>query len=258
MRKNKAVGFAIGLLLSACCITAYAGIVVTPERHIVELRPGESKTVVLNIANAGAEDIRMSVELKEWSKPKENKGIQIDSWLAIFEKEFDIKAGETKGLNIRVEAPKEAVGEMVAMIFLCYKEQEESPINVRYGNPLYLLIKGTERYDAKIEKINCKYDTVDDNDYLRVLVNLTNTGNAHIKPDITVDIFDKHNKQVHQIKLEDGDTLFPGKSNAYRAEWHNTELPEGIYSAKVICGYKNKFKLPMQETRFEVKNQKPE
>ncbi len=258
MRKDKAVGFAIGLLLWACCATAYAGIIVTPERHIVELKPGESKTVVLDIANAGAEDLRMSVELKEWSKAKENKDINIDSWLVLFEKEFNIKAGEKKGLNIRVEAPKAAVGEIVAMIFLCYKEQEDSPVNIRYGNPLYLLIKGTERYDAKVEKIDCKYDATDDSDCLRVLVNMMNTGNVHIKPDITVDIFDKDNKRLHQLKIEGGDIVFPGKSNTYRAEWHSTELPEGIYSAKVICSYGNKFKLPAQEVSFEVKRQKAE
>ncbi len=238
---------------------AHAGIAVTPERHILKLGPGEEAGVDYKIYNSGEEDIHIRVDVREWTKSAGNKDIDIDSWLFIENKEFDVEAGKTQPLNVKVKAPDKATGEMVAMIFLCYQERKSSPLHLRHGNPLYLIIKGTEKHDARIDKIDCVYfkdPRRNNRSCLQVSVNIANTGNIHIKPDIKLDITDKKANVLQQLEIKDGHPIFSGQNYAYKLEWWDADLAEGTYAARVTVAYQDKIKLPEKSIKFEFSDGK--
>ena len=105
----------------------YAGISVTPERHIVSLLPNEEKTVMYQIHNSGDEDIDIIIEPKAWAGIRDPY-----KWLSLESDDIYARAGEHTPLIVNVFAPEDAEGEMVAMLFLCYKESMESQLNIRY------------------------------------------------------------------------------------------------------------------------------
>jgi hypothetical protein len=142
------------VLIIVAVISAEAGVLVTPERHIVKLKPQESQTVEYEITNTGTEDLNIEIDPRDWTA----SGVDMKSWLSLKEDKLNIKAGGTGVLKATLTAPEGVDGEIIAMLFLCYKEDEGSMLNVRNGIPLYFISEGTQCYGAEIESINVRYN----------------------------------------------------------------------------------------------------
>jgi len=229
------------LIMSTCLMaaaTAEAGVLVTPDRHILLLSPGESKTVAYEIYNTGEEPLNIEVDPQDWGYTQ----VPVSSWLSIGEKKFEVGPGKSGFLEAMVTAPERAEGEQLAMLFLCYKEYEESTLNVRNGIPLYLVVKGTERYDAAIEGIEIEYTPAEDmvRPSLNIMVNVGNKGNIHIIPDVTVSVEDVEGKVVKTVSQKGSKTLLRGRSNAYKFRLQDPLFAEGDYTITARVDYEEK------------------
>lgn len=234
----KIVVFSAAILFMLQGITL-AGIKVTPDIYIFELSQGEEKTVEYQIYNSGPQDIHMKIEPEDLAKVKENKEIKLSSWLIINEKGFVIKKNDVKKIPVYIKVPEEAVGELNSMIFLCYKESEESMINVRYGTPLYVLIKGTERIGAEIKSAGvCNMaNPVTGMNNLIITVEMINQGNRHIKPKIWAVIGNEEDSNIQEIDLPKPWPIFGGRAHKYKIIWKDYRLDAGDYKAKVFIDY---------------------
>lgn len=240
----------IGVMMAAAA--AEAGVSVTPERHIVRLSPGESQTVEYQVYNSGPQDLDIKMDPKDWT----GIGIDINSWLSLKEDRFGIKAGETKPLNVKITAPDGVEGEMLAMLFLCYKEDKNSPLNVRNGTPLYLVIKGTERYNARIETIKVGYAKELQRNDLAIMVKVKNEGNVHIVPDIAVSVKDSEGDEVKSFLLKRPKIILRGKYHTYRLNWRNPKLAEGNYTVTAGLSYEDRIEGVEGTADFEIKDGK--
>jgi len=217
---------------------AEAGVLVTPDRHILLLSPGESETVTYEIYNTGEEPLNIEVDPQDWGFTQ----VPVSSWLSIGEDKFEVGPEKSGFLEATVTVPKRVEGEQLAMLFLCYKEYEESTLNVRNGIPLYLVVKGTERYDAVIEGIEIEYTPAEDmvRPSLNIMVNVVNKGNIHIIPDVTVSVEDVEGKVVKTISQKGSKTLLRGRSNAYKFRLQDTLFVEGDYTIIARVDYEEK------------------
>ncbi len=240
MRKNKAVGFAIALLLLVCCTTAYAGIAVTPERHVLELSPGETGYAEYQVYNSGNEPLEITIAPEDLGKISENKDIDINSWTKIKEAKITVEPGGTKPFKVNVTVPKNAVGELNSMLYLTYKEQKASILIIRYGVPLYVLIKGTENISAQIKsvamltQVNPVFPLQKD---MIIAIDVENTGNRHIWPKVWAEISDKNAKTIKRIDLAKPWPVFGEQFYTYAIRWDNYELVPGEYECAVFFGY---------------------
>lgn len=227
---------------------AIAAISIAPDRHIVSLSPGEETVVKYQIYNDGNRDLDITIEPVAWSGVRDPY-----TWLALESDSAYLKAGESSPMVVSVFAPEDYTGEMVAMLFLCYKDTGESQLNIRNGVPLYLVIEGTEDYGLDIDNIEVTYTKNRNNVYdLNALVTVKNTGNVHIVPDIEVSISDDKGKPLEDMSLIRPNILLRGRSHTYRLGWRNPFLRDGIYTVKAVLGYEDKIAEVSREAEFRV------
>lgn len=224
----------------------YAGISVTPDRHIVSLLPGEEKTVMYHIHNTGDEDIDIIIEPKAWAGLRDPY-----KWLSLESDDIYARAGERSPLIVNVFAPEDAEGEMVAMLFLCYKESIESQLNIRQGTPLYMVIKGTENYDLDIEDVSISYARKGHFYDLNFAVKIKNTGNVHIVPDVKVVIRNSKGRVLRTLSLVRPNIVLREKNQTYRLGWREPGLREDTYTAEIILDYEDKIKSRSKEIVFK-------
>jgi len=249
------------LLIMAICVAsaikAEAGVAVTPERHIVLLSPAEeSKTVEYQVYNSGSQDLEIGIQPEDWSGIKTKQEADINSWFKLGQDTLSIKAGETKPFKVTVSAPQGIDGELLAMIFLCYKEDKESMLNIRNGNPLYLVLKGTEWYGARIDSIYVSYrkSPVGNTRYLDIGVNVNNTSNLHIMPELKVIIKDDNKNTVKELILENSRMLLREEAYTFGFKWECPELAEGRYNVTAELNYEDKIKDLNKSAQFEFKD----
>ena len=232
---------------------AEAGINVSPDRHVIFVRPGEEETVMYHIDNSGDEDIDVIIEPKAWSGPKDPY-----EWLSLESDNVYVKAGESTPIVVGLRAPEGAEGEMVAMLFLCYKDSAESQLNIRNGVPLYLVVKGTESYSLEIEDISVLYGKKGHFHFLDFAVTIRNTGNVHIVPDVSLIVRNDKGRVLNTLSLKKPNIVLREKKQTYRLGWRDPDLREGIYTAEAILDYEDKIEAETKEARFQVAGSKIE
>ena len=229
-------------------LDAMAGISVAPDRHIVSLLPGEETVVKYQVHNSGSKDVDITITPEAWSGIRDPY-----DWLALESDSAYVRAGESSPIVVRIFAPEGATGEMVAMLFLCYKDTSESQLNIRNGVPLYMIVIGTEEYDLDIDNIETTYTKNDNkvND-LNVIVNIENTGNAHIVPDVKVFIKNSDGKLLKEASLTRPNIVLRGKTHTYRLGWRNPFLKDGVYTVTAVLDYEDKIDKKSKEVQFKV------
>ena len=226
---------------------AEVGIAVTPERHIVSLYPGEEKVVMYHVKNSSSEDIDIAIEPKAWSGLKDPY-----RWLSLESENIYVKAGESTPFIVKLNAPEDITGEQVAMLFLCYKQDSGSQLNIRNGVPLYMVVKGTEEYSLDIKDIDLSYARKGDFYDLNFIVEINNTGNVHIVPDIKVIIENKDGRVFNTLSLVKPNIVLRDKSQTYRLGWREPGLRDGVYKAEVVLDYEDKIAPQVKVIKFQV------
>lgn len=224
-----------------------AGISIAPDRHIVSLLPGEETVVKYQVYNSGSKDVNITIEPEAWSGIKDPY-----EWLALEDDNAYVRAGESSPIVIGVSVPEDAVGEMVAMLFLCYKDTSESQLNIRNGVPLYLIVKGTENYGLDIDNIEVTYINTSNLNDLNVIIKIKNTSNIHIVPDVKASIKNNEGKLLKDMSLTKPNIVLRGKTHSYRLGWRNPFLRNGIYTVTAILDYEDKIGKKSKEIQFSV------
>lgn len=240
------------IFLIAAAVFAEAGISVAPDRHIVELSPGENQTVEYEIYNTGPQELDIEVDPQEWTDIE--LLIDVNSWVTLEDTKLKIKVNETKKLKVTVTALDDFEGEMLAMLFLCYKKDKNSMLNIRNGIPLYLVIKDTAKYGANINGIEFEYTKVPRMDNLAIIVNVRNEGNIHIDPDITLTVTDSKGEELKSIPLQGKKIVLRGKDYPYKLNWRKPFFKDGSYKAVAVLNYENKIQGVEKTVDFEIKD----
>ena len=247
---NNKTLYIISVTLSAILIfynNAFAGISVTPDRHIVSVVEGEQKAVMYHIHNTGDSGIDIVIEPKSWAGPKD-----LYKWLSLTSDSIYVEAGESTPLVVNISAPEGSEGEMVAMLFLCYREDRDSQLNIRNGVPLYVINEGTERYGLDIQDFGISYGRKGYLYELGFVIDIKNTGNVHIVPDVYVVIKNSDGRTINNLSLKRPNIVLRDKGQTYRLGWREPGLRDGIYKATVILDYEDKIQAETKEIEFQV------
>jgi hypothetical protein len=239
--------FIIAIVSQLLPYQALAGIGVIPDRHIISVAPGEEKTVMYHINNTGDEDIDITIEAKSWAGLKDPY-----KWMSLETDEIYLKAGESAPLTVTASAPYDEQGEMVAMLFLCYKDTGSSQLNIRNGVPLYMVVEGTQDYGLDIEDIEISYGRKGDFYELSFAVRIKNTGNIHIVPDISIAVRNDKGRTLNTLSLKKPNIVLREKSNTYRLGWREPGLRDGTYEAEVMLDYEDKIEAQVESISFQV------
>jgi hypothetical protein len=251
MRCSASIASIVMVFLAANNV--FAAISIIPDRHIVHVLPGQDAVVMYQAYNAGDEDMTITIDPKSWSGPKDPY-----AWMDLESDSIYVQAGQSSPIIVNISLPNDASGEMVVMLFMCYRDSGESQLNIRNGIPLYLIAKGTEDYGLQIKDVDVSYGRTGDFYDLSFMVDIKNTGNVHMVPDVGIVIKNMQGRTVNNLFLKRPNIVLRDKEHTYRLGWREPDLRNGIYQAAVTLDYDDKIEAVTKEIEFQVSGNKIE
>jgi len=230
---RSAIFFSLLIMLPiAVCSQVFAEIAIGPLTKTVQIAPGDSKTVAYKVANRGDEQVALNITAKTWFTLPGNADIGIDDWLDIGKAKINLAPGAERDLEFKVNVPKQATGELAAMIYFTPERKEEQNIGTSYGVSLYIFIKGTEVIDPAIDAVSI--DKNNDKAYLAVTIK--NNGNVHFRPKISAVI--KVGKDFKEkIDFPFGKPIYGGTKYTFTREILAELSKTGMCTIEVSCNY---------------------
>jgi len=247
----------VSIMAMAAVSVAEAGIGVTPERQVLTLSPGKSQTVEYKVYNSGPQEIDVEIDPRDWTGVDGTSKKDIPTWVSLPEKRFLVKVEETRPFKVTVNTPEGVDGEMLAMLFLCYKEDANSALNIRNGVPLYLIIKGTEEYKAEVDSVKLRYyeDPKSKGNYiLNATAIINNSGNVHIQPYVNAILTDEKEGFAKKTGSGERRILLRTQGYSYQLMWPYCVLADGRYRLAVQVSYEEKIALMEKEVSFEIRD----
>jgi len=232
----------------------YAGIGVKPTVTELILSPGKRKAGTFTVLNDGDKAVKVKVDLENWGRREE--GVEVDFWLKVKPREFELAPGKARKVKYKIEVPEEAKGEVVAMVFFGSLAPAGGGVGIktRFGVSIYVAIKGTEVIEANIEKFDvAKYAGENSDNYgINFGVTVENMGNVHIRPKGKVTIDDKEGKRIKEVDIFHGFPVFPRAKRTFPAIWKRGMLPPGEYKAKTTINYGELYGLKDRISSYEA------
>ncbi|NQU74042.1 MAG: hypothetical protein HQ547_04985 [Candidatus Omnitrophica bacterium] len=231
MNKIK-ITFIIGLLLlgiqgEARCFN------ISPNRIEINVAPSKIYRDTMTVSNKENHDLNISLRVDDWFKTSDNL-----KWLKVRPLKFRLKKGEEKQINYKIKVPKNAKGELSAMIFVEAKPRKPGKgmvtINTSIGVPIYAMIEGTERFEAEVEALEVVSPLP-----LELAVTIKNSGNVHIRPEGTIDIRNKEGKLLTLPLNKYNYPILPGSSRTLEIKT-KSGLKQGEYIADIEMAYAGK------------------
>jgi hypothetical protein len=179
----------IAAFLAACIPTMAAAnfaVAASPPRFELQLKPGEKTRHVLEITNAAATPITLSVRTADWVLSPEGTAVFHEEllpgscrpWAAIERREVQIGAGQAYRFRFEITVPPDqAAGECRLALMLEGKEAEavgaSPPLSGRMGVIVYGAVAGAA---PELRVLGAR---IDPRDPAAVVLTVTNGGNAH-------------------------------------------------------------------------------
>jgi hypothetical protein len=243
-----------------CVTNTYAYCLnVSPGRIEINVAPRETYSRVITVRNSDNKAIEVKLRVEDWQKAVEGnadlrgeqkrgftrigtKKIDTFEWLRLSPLEFGLQEDETKEVKLEVAVPKGAAGELNGMIFIegRLKEIKEGAIgiNTSIGVPIYVVIKGTERFKAEVEDLKVIISSP-----LQLAITIKNSGNVHIRPTGTIEVI---NTDAHGLKTDSHGFIVPLNEYNYPILPNssrtleirsNNKLEQGDYMAEIKMGF---------------------
>lgn len=226
------IGFMAVMTLCMCGI-ALADIVVSPVTNTVQVSPGGRHMAEYTVANRSDKPVTVNVSARTWFSLPENSQINIEDWLNLGTPQITIGPNRKNKVEVAIDVPKEAVGELAGMIYFAPKREKDQTIGTSYGVSLYVFVQGTEVIDPQIGDISISRNG--DRNYLAVKIE--NKGNIHFRPRISAVVTAGDVRE--EVSLPFGKPIFGGQSHIF-VEEIKTALPlDGSCSVDVSCNYAN-------------------
>lgn len=175
-------------------------------------------------------------------------------WLVIAPNQQTLDAQETGATTLLIEVPDDALpGGHYAMVTheptsggLQDESGSASVISQRVGSLFYVIVDGLIHEEAFIRDFSFpKLTEIGPVDFSFFV---DNQSDVHIKPQITVEIYNIFNQKVDTIQVE-GKNVFPLYSRGFTGQWDRI-WGYGYYTAKIIMSYGEQGNIALASTSF--------
>ncbi len=251
------------ILLIGFPVSVYASVRVTPVVSQLNISTGEEKSDFFSVQNTGDELVTIEVELEELLREEtDTEGINVDSWLEVEPRRFNIASGQEKRVMYKVNVPEDGEGELRARVFFTTGVTSKGTIGIkkRFGVAVYVAIQGTEIVEAEITGVSVSGigpgTKGDFKGGMKIGVTVRNDGNVHIRPRGKVVIKDGKGKMVKELALPYGYPIMPQQSYTYNVSWKDHDFSWGRYQADASIQYGKVYELNKTheaQTSFSVK-----
>jgi len=207
---------------------------ISHSRIEISIAPSKDYTDSIAVKNTEKGSLIITVRIENWTK-----AVPSLDWLKVSPLELELNEGASGEIRYEVKVPKEAKGELNAMIFIEGKPKEIAEgsigINTSIGVPIYATIAGTEQVEADIEELKAvnKFP-------LSMELKIKNSGNVHIRPKGTISVKTKEGKELFTVPLNEYNyPVLPDSSRTWEIK-ANKKLENGEYTADVNMLYRGR------------------
>lgn len=222
---------------------------VNPRRFEGTIKPGNTYDNHFIIQNFFQEPLKLEISWVDQT----DAPLAAD-WFTLKNNSIEIPAGASAPVDFSIAIPEGARGGYYARVLFSQQSDLPNAITIRYSNPIYIIVPGTEEYGLEIENVHFKTDQS-----VIGMVFIKNTGNVHIRPSgsLLIESTDAGNVTKTFSLNENERPVLPGQPKAFNIRFSdNNALPDGTYKATA------KMNLPKDQgaiqatytTTFEIKN----
>ena len=194
----------------------------------------------LYVSNNKQEAVTVNCTLKDaWTEATGIPSPGHSEWLSLsMRKNMTLKPGSVKPVKYKIKVPRDAAGEMMAMMsfnIATHSDPAGNPVpfrvEMKHGIPLYVIVKGTEKAEAQTGNLNAHFVREVSTGPIEFFVKLKNTGNVHVRPSGKFAIYSE-GIEKDSFELEHGWPIYPGESHNYFAKTNVTGWKAGNYEVR--------------------------
>lgn len=235
--------------VSLSCTSSLSALEIEPVIGMIYVEAGEKSTGSITLINEKNIPVVVDFSLRTFQL----SGSPTDhQWIKLVDDSLQIEPQQKILLNYETSIPNGAAGEYSVRIRYHEKPllSDSTPalsIKTAVSVPFYAVIRGTERYDFKIENFRMNQELADE-----ASVVFKNTGNAHIRPSGYCQIKKKGSDQIIQsAQLNRGHSpIYPNKEKTFRLKLDEV-LASGEYIAEFQFAFFAKIMDVSNKARFE-------
>lgn len=231
--------------------SSYAQINVHPPVQQIVMNQDKTQGF-FSVKNLSQQMVTVKIEAEDWPNRPEKPVYSWTQWLMLPDTMISLKPGESREINYLICLPNDMEQEAVAMVYFTPQQQQQGiKVQSRYGCALYAHKKGTENYQAEIEKITVQISPQGDY-YADIIIN--NKGNIHLLPKAYL-IINKAQQRIAYLPLYIKKPLYVHEKKTYTITWVNQEM-QGTYHGKLILCFgpdlriEKKFTFKINEKRL--------
>lgn len=219
----------VGLIAILFSSVVYAGLGVDPSKFEIVMPAGEVYEASIEVKSVYDTVVSAKVSTKEWKTYSGNNGITVKDWLLVDVDKVELLPNKSAKVNFKV-APKEGmVGSLSGMLSFSVQREGET-LNVMLSVPVYLVIKGTEKPDIKLDNLKILQSS---NTPVGFDIGLENLGNVHVRPQgMKISVLDKKKQLLHNVTLGDTVPVYTGSKRSYKTQFSDV-LPKGKYFVEI-------------------------
>jgi hypothetical protein len=200
---------------------------VGPPRTEVRLPPGGTTKIVLTVSNPHAEAYDVELSEKPWFIYPENRKIQVMDWLELpSARQFRLKPGQSRDVNVTIRCPKEAVGELMGMVSFAYQGLEPNQITPMISVAVYLVVEGTDKNRGEIVALGAGTRA----GRFQVGAQVKATGNVRLRPSGIIRVLNDQKNVVSEYSIPEPNPIFPGQARDCAGSGPDMPPPAGHYT----------------------------
>ncbi len=220
---------------------------VSPSKIEGSVPAGKHYENVFTVKNPSKDTITINVIFLEKTINPLDK-----NWFKLEKDHVDVPPGESSEIKYSISIPEGSEGEYNArVIFSKEPTAKVMGISMRYNFPIYIAVSGTEKYDFNIDNVS-----ITNKDNIEIVIDMTNTGNIHIRPKGTIKIISKDSEHLMIFNRRNW-AIIPNEKYRYTDKFKvPLTLPDGDYIAKIeiTAGSEEKPKTWSNQIDFRIKD----
>lgn len=224
---------------------AYCFLSVSPA--VVERTAKAGRSVIVEFVVSNQEEAAMLVktlpDLTWWKQTTGGSELSPKAVLVCPQKSFLLAQGESKKVKVRIKIPKDATGELVAMIYFAANPQGQAGAvlnaTTRNGVPIYIFTGTPKKTNFEVSSFDVNISSVNGVRALSCVLSIKNNGLSHFRPKGEVKISCSSGDFTGQIPY--GFPVFPNCSEKYRVKFENKDWPTGTYKCSANINVNSPF-----------------
>lgn len=239
----------LGSGITAASAASPAGTTVSPPVYDLQASPGQTIVQKMTVHNDADVSQSYTPVVNTIAPANEQGGLafgptnsnDLSGWITVAPSKLDLPAGQSGEFMITVKVPANAsAGGHYATVFA---KSETGSVNVNgasltplIGTSLLLKVAGNLTESADVVEFSTSRARLIPGEPIDFSVRVRNTGNVHVRPQGTIQIF-RDNVKVDEVAVnDDGLTVLPSSIRKFAASSNKT-LPSGSYTARLTMTY---------------------